>query len=304
MYEIPDGYWFCKTCIKEGKDESFKAELDEDLLDNKGSTSNENSFYYNDEDLDFSDDPFDMNDDELIVFPQKAKKTGTGSHKSNTHAHFPGSSQNPPALRRPGRPKGSIGKKRAEILHSIYGNNPKSYQVDIKPKKVNPGPKIIKWEEKTNPSAADPEKVVNVINTEAVGVESACSIATRAGKRALHPSELANLEVFRAWAPMVDLEQALEAFKTQKALLAKRLSDSENKQSTLKGSEIEKLDTQNDNNKGLDNSDISLDGQINHTGLLNSEASESNQNSNNMLSTSLVSNTDGDNYCKEQNPVI
>jgi hypothetical protein len=296
LHEIPDGYWFCKSCIKEGKDESFKAEHGEDL-DNKGSTSNENYFEYNDEDLDFSDDPFDMNDEELIVFPQKAKKAAAGSHKSNA-AHFPGSMPNLPALRRPGRPKGSIGKKRAEILHSIYGNNPKSYQVDIKPKKVNPGPKIIKWEEQINPSATDPEKVVNVVNTEAVGVESACSIAIRAGKRALHPSELTNLELFRTWGPMVDLEQALEAFKTQKALLAKRLSDSENKQSTLKGSEIEKLDTQNENNKGLENSDISLDGQINHTELLNYEASESNQNSNNIMSTSLISNTD-DNHCKE-----
>jgi CO dehydrogenase/acetyl-CoA synthase gamma subunit (corrinoid Fe-S protein) len=129
-----------------------------------------------------------------------------------------------PVVRRPGRPKGSVGKKRAENLHSFLSgaqglssaakSSRKKALLPDKKKFKNTGFDIY---ENSLPMAP-------VVFDEPAGIDTACDIAVRATKRLLYQCELQNLATFREWASIQDMKVVLDAFKTQKSQLLKRLS--------------------------------------------------------------------------------
>lgn len=192
LTEIPEGNWFCRDCIAQGK--TFE-DGDEDEGDD------------NDENEDFD-----------------GKNTGfmfaSDSGYTSSISAMP---EEMPVVRRPGRPKGSVGKKRAELLQAFYGGNQSAMQAALKARK-----KLPLLEKKKNKMAATSSYDIlpvaqQVFVSEPVGVETACDIAVRSARRVLYQHELKNLASFRQWAPIHDLKDALEAFKSERSKLLKRL---------------------------------------------------------------------------------
>lgn len=259
---IPEGHWFCLSCIKQGKDKDIEdneqVEDEDDERDDDEVNQDEDDdgdeetkeiddegmfFYYDDEEE-------DGNDEEYEEYNFKPKK----SHKKQSHFY---SVENDAPVRRPGRPKGSVGKKRAEMLHSVYGGDSQAMQAALRARKKTPGSGKKKRKRKRGDYDGEYDNTTGmgtVIN-EPVGVEGAWAIALRSSRRCLLPSELFILESYREWAPVGDLKQTLEVFKAQKALLQLRLESDNNNKDCLAGNEEGEIDDADAHNGTHDDDD-------------------------------------------------
>ena len=197
LESIPDGHWFCCSCIKLGKDKEIVEEEQKQ-------------------------------DEENAVVVMSDENGDDNRHKKNSKKSIPVPMEEEPVVRRPGRPKGSVGKKRAELLHTVFGGDSRAMQLALRARKKLPGKKSRRRRGKGSGydyegnAESDAPRAPTIVITEPVGIEGTCAIAARASRRLLLPSEVLSLESFREWAPLADLKQALEAFKSQKALLTKR----------------------------------------------------------------------------------
>ena len=189
LTEIPQGNWFCFDCIANDRTFTDEDEDDEDEDDDNENKSDDKEARFLSNSSDGSVDP---------------------------------TSEQIPVVRRPGRPKGSVGKKRAELLQTFYGGNQSAMQAALKMRKKNHVVEKRKSKVSVSSDFDLPSAVQNNIS-EPVGIETAREIAARSARRLLYQHELKNLTNFRQWAPIHDLKDALDAFKQQRAELLKRL---------------------------------------------------------------------------------
>ena len=233
LESIPDGHWFCKGCIASGKDKEVLEEEEQDRLAEEALAKAQAEF------------------DAIVAM--EAAATGIMHHvdaemggskkrgrKSSSGAYIPQQAapvtalgqEEAPVVRRPGRPKGSVGKKRAEMLNASYGNN---MQASIRMKKkenihistqTNKGKRrqgaLGDWDRvhcDTEIFSDGPTAI-----KEAIGLDFAKAVANRAARRLLLPVELASMENFRAWAPICDLRETLALFQQKRDLLVRHIS--------------------------------------------------------------------------------
>ena len=233
LESIPEGHFFCQQCIKSGKDKEVLAEEEEDRLAEEALTKAQAEL-----DATTAAQQFtmgDMHGDSDKAEPKKrGRKSSSGDkipQQELTQSVLLGGQSEAPVVRRPGRPKGSVGKKRAEMLNATYGSN---MQTSIQMKKrenllstqTNRGKRrrsaVGAWERTLSEAEIPPDGPTAI--KEAIGLDFAKAVASRAARRALLPVELVSMEKFRAWAPICDLREALALFQQKKDLLMRHIS--------------------------------------------------------------------------------
>ena len=246
LHTIPEGHWFCQSCVASGKDQEVLAEEEADRLAEEEAAM-------------------------MQAAEEEREREREREQFMMAMAQTALEREEAPVVRRPGRPKGSVGKKRAEMLQTVYGGDLTSMQAAMRArKKVSlaqhvaanavAGRKRKRHGVSVDWDRADPEMGGCYSRSEIhapqgpEGLQRALAVVKKAGRRVLQASELAALERFKAWAPIEDLQKVIEAFKDQRQALLRVLdgdgveggipiSDSTDFLSGTNGNNIDPIDT-------------------------------------------------------------
>ena len=234
LESIPEGHWFCKGCIKSGRDKEVLEEEEQDRLADEALERAQAEI----DAAEAAEDAAmrDMLDEADLGGAKKKGRKSSGAYMPQQLAPavlLGGGQEEAPVARRPGRPKGSVGKKKADLLNASCGGN---MQTAIRVRKRETLPHIStqtsrgkkrrsvvgEWESSLSQAEMSFDGPIAI--KDAIGLDFSKLVANRAARRLLLPIELVSMEKFRAWAPICDLREALATFQQKKEMLMRYIS--------------------------------------------------------------------------------